>query len=83
MTHIPSLDIALLADIRHLIDAARQRVAVAVNAELTLRYWRIGRRINAEVLRGQRAEYGKQIVSSVARQLTVEYGKGRKHHGRR
>lgn len=76
MTHTPSLGIALLADIRHLINAARQRVAVAVNAELTLLYWRIGQRINAEVLRGQRAVYGKQIVSSVAKQLTAEYGKG-------
>lgn len=76
MTHPTPFDSPLLADIRHLIDAARQRVAVAVNAELSLLYWRIGRRIDAEVLQGQRAEYGKQIVSSVAKQLTAEYGKG-------
>lgn len=76
MTHPAPFDSPLLADIRHLIDAARQRVAVAVNAELSLLYWRIGRRIDAEVLQGQRAEYGKQVVSSVAKQLTAEYGKG-------
>lgn len=76
MTHLAPFESPLLADIRHLIESARQRVAVAVNAELSLLYWRIGRRIDAEVLQGQRAEYGKQIVASVAKQLTAEYGKG-------
>jgi predicted nuclease of restriction endonuclease-like (RecB) superfamily len=63
-------------DIRQLIDSARQRVAVAVNAELTTLYWQIGRRITAEVLQGQRARYGKQVVATLAQQLTSEYGKG-------
>ncbi|GLI33061.1 PDDEXK nuclease domain-containing protein [Desulforhabdus amnigena] len=66
----------LVEDIRQLIDAARARVATTINAELTLLYWQIGWRINAEVLRGERAEYGKQIVSTLAKQLTREYGRG-------
>ncbi|MDP3843861.1 MAG: DUF1016 N-terminal domain-containing protein [Oxalobacteraceae bacterium] len=66
----------MLADVRHLIDAARQRVASAVNAELTQLYWQIGRRISTELLQGQRAEYGKQAVAELARQLTAEFGKG-------
>ena len=37
-------------------------------------YWHIGERINREMLGYQRAEYGKQIVASVARQLQDEYG---------
>ena len=37
-------------------------------------YWHIDERINREVLDNQRAEYGKQIVASVARQLQAEYG---------
>lgn len=44
----------LLAEVRQLIDAARQRVGSAVNAELTQLYWHIGRRISAELLQGQR-----------------------------
>ncbi len=76
----PSNDIVppvrLADDIRLLIQEARARVAVAVNAELTLLYWRIGRRISAEILKGERAEYGKQIVSTLSRQLSGEYGKG-------
>lgn len=67
---------SLLAELRQLIDSARQRVAATVNAELTMLYWQIGRRIHAEVLQGQRAEYGKQIIATLAQQLTADYGKG-------
>lgn len=73
--HLPAQN-HLLAEVRQLIDAARQRVATVVNAELTQLYWHIGRRINAELLKGQRAEYGKQVVAELARQLTVDFGKG-------
>lgn len=66
----------LLADVRLLINGARQRVASTVNAELTQLYWHIGRRISTELLQGQRAEYGKQVVAELARQLTVDFGKG-------
>ena len=66
----------LLADLRALIDATRQRVAGAANAALTMLYWRVGQRISAEVLRGQRAGYGEEIVSTLSTQLVREYGKG-------
>ena len=59
----------LLNDICHIIEAARQRVAINVNRELTLMYWSIGERINKEVLQNQRAEYGKAIVSTLSTQL--------------
>lgn len=39
-------------------------------------YWYVGKRINEEVLNNKRAEYGKQIVASLAQQLTNEYEKG-------
>jgi predicted nuclease of restriction endonuclease-like (RecB) superfamily len=67
---------SLLADVRQLIESSRQRVAVAVNAELSILYWSIGKRINEEVLGNERAEYGKQIIVSLAQQLTAEFGKG-------
>ena len=66
----------LLTDVRQLIDAARQRVAQAVNAELTQLYWQVGRRISTELLHGKRADYGKQVVAELARQLTTDFGKG-------
>ncbi|MDO9147069.1 MAG: DUF1016 N-terminal domain-containing protein [Hydrogenophaga sp.] len=75
-TTAPTAATPLLAEVRQLIDAARQRVASAVNAELTQLYWHIGRRISAELLQGQRGTYGQQVVAELARQLTADFGKG-------
>lgn len=60
---------ALLPDLRGLIDQARRDAAAAVNAGLTMLSWRVGRRIGQDVLGGQRAGYGEQIVSTLSRQL--------------
>ena len=66
----------LFSEIRQLIDAAKQRAAVAINAEITLLYWQVGDRIQTEILQRQRAEYGKQVITELSRQLTQTYGKG-------
>ena len=71
----PAAPMALLGDIRALIEASRQRVASAVNAELTLLFWRIGQRIHTEVLAGQRAGYGDEILPTLAAQLVRDYGR--------
>lgn len=70
-TLLPSSPVptALVGDIRALIEAARQRAASAVNSELTMLYWRIGRRIHTQVLDGGRADYGEEVVSTLASQL--------------
>ena len=68
--------IAELEDLRQMIEETRQGVAVTVNTALTMLYWRIGKRINEEILKGARAEYGEQIVSTLSRQLEAEYGRG-------
>ena len=66
----------LLSDIRTLIETSRQRVAVGINAELSFLYWSVGKRINKDILGDKRAEYGEQILSTLWRELTAEYGKG-------
>ena len=66
----------IFEDIRKLIDETRSSVAVTVNAGLTMLYWKIGKRIYQEILQKDRAEYGAQIVSSLGRQLSIEYGRG-------
>lgn len=66
----------VLGDIQALIQSARQRAALAVNAELSLLNWQVGQRIHQEVLKGQRADYGKQLIKSLSAALTREYGKG-------
>ena len=42
---------------------------------MTLLFWHIGKRVNYEILKNERAEYGKQIVGTVARQLEAKYGR--------
>ena len=66
----------LIGDIRRLIETARQNVAVRVNAGLTTLYWQIGDRIRQDILKKKRAEYGREIIVTVSRQLAVEYGRG-------
>ena len=73
----------LLADVRALIEAAREQTARAVNSALVGLYWHIGTRIRQDILKEKRAEYGAQIVSALGRQLTVEYGAGYTEKGLR
>ena len=65
----------LMNDLRLIVNSAKARVASVANAELTMMYWHIGHRVNVEILGNERAAYGKQIVSQVARQLQEEYGR--------
>lgn len=66
---------ALVSDIKTLIEQSKQQVSVAVNATITLLYWNIGNRINQEIGNKNQAEkYGKQLVISLWRQLSEEYG---------
>ncbi|MEM8017844.1 DUF1016 N-terminal domain-containing protein, partial [Morganella morganii] len=37
-------------------------------------YWRIGQRIHTQVLEGRRADYGEEVVLTLAAQLVKEYG---------
>jgi predicted nuclease of restriction endonuclease-like (RecB) superfamily len=66
----------LLADVRNLILHVREGVAQAVNSALVLLYWEVGQRIRKEILNEQRAEYGQQIVMTLAAQLVAEFGSG-------
>jgi predicted nuclease of restriction endonuclease-like (RecB) superfamily len=66
----------LLHEVRGLIFSAREHVAQAVNAGLTLLYWQVGDRIRREILKERRAEHGERIVSSLAVRLELEFGRG-------
>ncbi|NOU12529.1 MAG: hypothetical protein HOO92_00990, partial [Methylococcaceae bacterium] len=41
----PLIDSSLVAEVKQLIQSAKQRAVVAVNAELTMLYWQVGKRI--------------------------------------
>ncbi|MCD6013590.1 MAG: cytoplasmic protein [Flavipsychrobacter sp.] len=72
---LPAIE-TLFTDVGQLIADARGRVAVAVNAEMSMLYWRVGKRINDEVLQGKRAEYRQQTIILLAQRLTEMFGKG-------
>ena len=67
---------ALLADLRGLIEQAREGVARAVDSSLTTLYWHVGQRIRQDILNEKRADYGGQIVAALGRQLETEFGRG-------
>lgn len=64
----------LLSEVCNIIDATKKQVAVSVNKAMTMMYWQIGKRINHEVLGGERAAYGKQIIAGLAESLSIQYG---------
>ena len=66
----------MVADIRDLILTARRNVARGVNAALVMLYWQVGQRLRTEVLKFERAEYGKEILSTASKELMAEFGRG-------
>ena len=76
MDDISTHRVLLFSEIRQLIEETRNSVAVLVNAGLTMLYWKIGKRINTEILDNTRAAYGKEIIHNISSKLTEEFGKG-------
>ena len=65
----------LLADSRGIIESARSFAYRAINVALVQRNWLLGKRIAEEELNfAGRAEYGKQIIVNLAKELTALYG---------
>ena len=58
-----------------LIEQARRAAYSSANITKTLLFWQVGKAINDDILEGERAEYGKQIVSRLATQLQGVYGR--------
>jgi len=67
----------LVESLGGLIDAARQRVAQTVNAEMVGLYWEIGRHV-VEYEQGgsDRAEYGKSLLQTLGKDLSAKFGRG-------
>ncbi len=59
------------------ITSGKQTAYRAINAAMTLTYWEIGRLIVEEEQQGkERADYGRQLISSLAKRLKKEFGNG-------
>ena len=70
------LNTKLFNDACIIIDQAQTAAYRQVNEILIKRNWLLGLRINVDVLKAQRAEYGEQIIKRLAKALTSRYGEG-------
>ena len=70
----------LYNDIAGLIDNTKEKVYRSVNTELINLYWNIGRTIKEDIIKKERADYGKKIIDNLSKVLVENYGRG---YGRR
>lgn len=66
----------LYEDVSQLIETTQQQVFHYISQEGVSLYWKIGCRVNKDILRYDRADYGKTIINNLADKLNVAYGKG-------
>lgn len=66
----------LFNDVCAIIEQAQETAYRAVNETLIKRNWLLGMRIQHEVLKDQRAEYGEQVIKTLVKELTKTYGAG-------
>jgi len=64
-------------EVKEILKNARQKAYNTINSVMVEAYWKIGRRIVEEEQSGrERAEYGKEILQNLSKELTEEFGKG-------
>lgn len=68
--------LSLIQDACIIIDQAKAVAYRQVNETLIKRNWLLGMRIQHEVLKDKRAEYGEQVIANLAENLTEKYGEG-------
>ena len=66
----------LFQDACQIIELAQESAYRQVNETLIKRNWLLGMRIQHEVLKDKRAEYGEQVVKKLAQSLVERFGKG-------
>ena len=74
---VPTDNHSFVSDIKQLIEQSRRAAYAAVNSIMIDTYWHIGQRIVEQEQQGEsRAEYGKQIIKLLSKELTLTYGRG-------
>jgi hypothetical protein len=58
------------------INKSKSRMVSTINSEMVILYWTIGNIIKTEILKEDRAEYGKSIIKGLSKELISRYGKG-------
>ena len=66
-----------IREIKQIVTQARQKAYAAINSAMVEAYWQMGRRIVEQEQQGKdRADYGTQLLKSLSKELTAEFGKG-------
>jgi len=65
----------LLNELVTIIEKTKTQVISHANSSLTVMFWHVGKRILTHNLQNKRADYGKQIVATVSRELVAKFGK--------
>jgi hypothetical protein len=73
--NVISAEESLFKELSRLIEQSRHQLVLQANSALTMLFWNIGKRINESILNNKRADYGKQIVVTLSRQLADRYGR--------
>tara|TARA_R110000868_G_scaffold188892_1_gene431739 strand:+ start:295 stop:1329 length:1035 start_codon:yes stop_codon:yes gene_type:complete len=66
----------LFEEVSDLIETTQRETLRKVSQTGVLLYWHIGHRIDREILKLNRAEYGKDIISQLAQNLQIKFGQG-------
>ena len=66
----------LFLDSCSIIEQAQSAAYRSVNETLIKRNWLLGMRIQHEILKERRAEYGEQVIKTLSKELTMKYGDG-------
>lgn len=70
------IDIDFYNNIKCLLQEAKQKVEIAVNSAMVITYWNIGKMIVEKQNGQERAEYGEKLILELAKQMTIDFGKG-------
>jgi predicted nuclease of restriction endonuclease-like (RecB) superfamily len=67
----------MISDIEALVNTSKNELATSINKVMTVTYWSIGKYIvEFEQDGNAKAEYGKNLLSTISKELTLRLGKG-------
>jgi len=64
----------LLSDLISLVEKTKQNVVSYANSSVVVLFWHVGNKILTQTLQNKRADYGKQIVVTLSRELVERFG---------
>ena len=70
------MDTRFYEQIRSILETARNQAYSAANSAMVQAYWSIGKSIVEQQGKSERAEYGRQLLQELSKQLTHDFGKG-------